>query len=406
VGLGDRSTARGVQNAAPVPWGIRAANRNAGGHESDGRGATEVECGKVDATVPVSDSGSRPRARGPHIDVSIVIPVFNEERRLEPGLELLKAALSWGTLPGRTIEVVVVDDGSSDRTSGTADRCLGWFPEAQLVQLPENMGKGAAVRAGVAAARGAAVVFMDVDMAVHPAHLTELVGALDHCDVVIGSRSHHKSQVVDSTRHRQVMGIAFHRIVRSVTELPFRDTQCGFKAFRAPVARMLFHCSSTDRFAFDVELLTTAQRFGFCIVELPVVWRHVRGSRIRPILDPVSMVMDVTRIRYRQAGATDILAARISKSGTRSDLIRSVLGPTLPILNQRDSGMLVLFPLCSETEVTRLIHDLSRTLPAATIEPVSVSAVELQTILAGPIPLRSANPDGFGDDVSWSAAIT
>ena len=209
--------------------------------------------------MPVSDPGGRPRGRGGRIDVSIVIPVFNEERRLEPGLELLKAAISWGTLPGRTIEIVVVDDGSTDRTSGRADRCLSWFPEAQLVQLPENLGKGAAVRAGVAAARGAVVVFTDVDMAVHPAHLTELVGALDHGDVVMGSRSHHQSRVVDSTRHRQLMGVAFHRIVRSVTELPYRDTQCGFKAFRTPVARMLFHCSSTYRFAFDVELLTTAR---------------------------------------------------------------------------------------------------------------------------------------------------
>jgi dolichyl-phosphate beta-glucosyltransferase len=406
VGLGDRSTTSRVRNATLVPWGIRVATRNAGGHESDGRGAAEVAWSNADATVSMSDPGDRPRGQGPLIDVSIVIPVFNEERRLEPGLELLKAALSWGTLPGRTVEIVVVDDGSTDRTSGTADRCLGWFPEAQLVQLPENLGKGAAVRAGVAAARGAAVVFMDVDMAVHPAHLTKLVGALDHADVVMGSRSHHQSRVMNSTRHRQMMGVAFHRIVRFVTELPYLDTQCGFKAFRAPVARMLFHCSSTDRFAFDVDLLTTAQRFGFRIVELPVVWRHVRGSRIRPILDPVSMILDVTRIGRRHSGAIDILAARISKNGARSDLIRSVLGPTLPILNQRDSGTLALFPLCSETNATLLVQNLARTLPTATVEPVSVSVAELETILAGPIPLRAANADGFGDDMSWNAAIT
>jgi dolichyl-phosphate beta-glucosyltransferase len=354
----------------------------------------------------VSDSRDRPRSQGPKIDVSIVIPVFNEERRLEPGLELLKAALSWGTLPGRTTEIIVVDDGSSDRTSGTADRCLSWFPHARLVQLPENLGKGAAVRAGVAVARGAAVVYLDVDMAVHPAHLTELVDALDDGDVVIGSRAHHQSRVEDATRHRQVMGVAFHRIVRSVTDLPYRDTQCGFKAFRAPVARMLFHCSSTDRFAFDVDLLTTAHRFDLRIVELPVVWRHVRGSRIRPILDPLSMVMDVTRIRRRQTGVTDISAARISKYRGRTDLIRSALGPTLPIIHQRDAGTLILFPLCTDTDVTLLVQDLVRALPTATIEPVTVPVAELEAILAGPIPLRSTHPDGFGDAVSWRAATT
>jgi hypothetical protein len=388
-----------------VPLRIRAVNQDAGGHDADGIDAAEFECG-MGATMPVTDPGSRAPRRGPHIDVSVVIPVFNEERRLKPGLELLKAALSWGTLPGKTTEIVVVDDGSTDGTSGTADRCLDWFPHARLVQLPENLGKGAAVRAGVAAARGAAVVFTDVDMAVHPAYLTELVAALDHADVVIGSRSHHQSRVEEARRHRQVMGVAFHRIVRSVTELPYRDTQCGFKAFRTPVARMLFHCSTTDRFAFDVDLLTTAQRLDMRIVEVPVVWRHVPGSRIRPILDPISMVMDLTRIRRRHDGAPDINAARISKSGARADLIRSTMGPTLPIIHQRDAGILALFPLCTDTDVTRLVQDLVRALPTATIEPVTVPVAELEAILAGPIPLRSTHPDGFGDAVSWRAATT
>ena len=358
------------------------------------------------ATMPVTDPSAGARRRGPHIDVSVVIPVFNEERRLKPGLELLKEALSWGTLPGRTTEIVVVDDGSTDGTSGTADRCLDWFPHARLVQLPENLGKGAAVRAGVAAARGAAVVFTDVDMAVHPAYLTEVVAALDHADVVIGSRSHHESRVENAKRHRQMMGVAFHRIVRSVTELPYRDTQCGFKAFRTPVARMLFHCSSTDRFAFDVDLLTTAQRFDMRIVEVPVVWRHVPGSRIRPILDPISMVMDLTRIRRRHDGAPDISAARISRSGARADLIRSVLGPTLPVLDQRDAETLALFPLSSNSDITGLIQDLAQALPMATVERVIVPVAELEKILAGPIPLRSANPDASGDAASWRAAIT
>ena len=299
----------------------------------------------------------------------------------------------------------MVDDGSTDGTSGTADRCLDWFPHPRLVQLPENLGKGAAVRAGVAAARGAAVVFTDVDMAVHPTYLQARcsVGPRRCCH---RSCSHHQSRVEDARRHRQMMGVAFHRIVRSVTELPYRDTQCGFKAFRAPVARMLFHCSSTNRFAFDVDLLTTAQRFDMRIVEVPVVWRHVPGSRIRPFLDPISMVMDLTRIRRRHDDAPDISAARISKNGARADLIRSVLGPTLPILDQREAGTLALFPLSSTSDITGLVQDLVHALPMATVEPVMVPVAELEKILAGPIPLRSGNPDAFGDAASWRAAIT
>lgn len=351
---------------------------------------------QVDPHGLESDLSGRPQGGGLHIDVSIVIPVFNEEQRLKPGLELLRAALTQETLPGRTTEIVLVDDGSSDRTSAAAAQCLGWFPATQFVQLPENRGKGAAVRAGVSVARGAAVVFTDVDMAVHPAHLTELVGALDHGDVVIGSRSHHRSVVLNPTWHRRVMGVAFHRMVRSVTELPYRDTQCGFKAFRAPVARMLFHCSSTDRFAFDVDLLTTAKRFGLRIVEMPVAWRHVSGSRIRPILDPVSMAMDVNRIRRRQAGKTDMHAARISKRGSRLDLIRSVLGPGFPLMDQGDAGTLALFPLCGEADATRHIEHVSHALPTATIEPICLSVGELETLLAGPKPVTSVSAHGFG----------
>ncbi len=342
----------------------------------------------------------------PCTDVSIVVPVFNEERRLVPGLEMLDAALTWGTLSGRTVEVLVVDDGSTDQTREAAAQCLARFPRVRLVELPENQGKGAAIKAGVAAARGAAIVFTDVDMAVDPTQLTELVDALDGADMVMASRAHPASRIEDATRHRQVMGIAFHRIVRAVTELPYRDTQCGFKAFRAPVARMLFHCSSIDRFAFDVELLTAAHWFGLRIVEMPVAWHHVRGSRIRPVLDPLSMVRDVTRIRRHQPEARDVPAARIRGAGVRLDVLRQVLGSTLPLLHQPDGSVLALFPLCSDGDVDRLLGELTLSLPSALVARALVPVAELKRSFERPRFLEAAEADASGGTLAWRGAVT
>jgi dolichyl-phosphate beta-glucosyltransferase len=125
-----------------------------------------------------------------------------------------------------------------------------------VLRLEENSGKGAAVRAGAGAAGAPVVVFMDADMSVHPAQIPLLLAAMADSDVVIGSRSLPGSVVRGATLHRKVMGRTFSLFVNGVTGLGLKDTQCGFKAFRTPVARLLFHLMTVERFAFDVDVLT------------------------------------------------------------------------------------------------------------------------------------------------------
>ena len=149
------------------------------------------------------------------------------------------------------------------------------------------------MRAGVAVASAPVIAFADADMAIDPAQTPQFVGALAEADLAIGSRSASGASVDRSSLRRSLMNRAFNRLVNALTRVALDDTQCGFKAFRAPVAKLLFHCSVTERFAFDVEILSLARRFGFVIAEVPVQWLRVEGSQIRPWSDARSMAGDV-----------------------------------------------------------------------------------------------------------------
>jgi hypothetical protein len=225
-----------------------------------------------------------------HLARSIVIPAYCEQERLPRTL----AALAPNLDP-QTTELIVVDDGSTDATAEVADELLADWPHGRRLGLGTNRGKGAAVRAGVLACRGRRVAFLDADSATDSACLHDLFGALDHADVAIGSRALSESVVERYHRDRAVMGWAFNVLVRSATGVPWRDTQCGFKAFRTPVAKILFALGSIDGFAFDVELLDLAHRLGLRTVEVPVRWQHVEGSKVRHMRDSATMTYDVVR---------------------------------------------------------------------------------------------------------------
>jgi dolichyl-phosphate beta-glucosyltransferase len=246
----------------------------------------------VPRVEPEGRASSRPRSKRPAITTSIVVPMYNEAARLDQSLPQLLALATADT------EVVFVDDGSTD---GTAER----LPQdaasrnVRVLRGPRNRGKGAAVRAGVLESQGRAIVFMDADLATDLASLGPLVDALESADVAIGSRAHESAVLKDTTARRTWLGRRFNRLVRSVTNLDFRDTQCGFKAFRAPAAKMLFALSRVNGFAFDVEVLSIAQRQGLTIVEVPVLWTEIDGSKVRPIVDPIKMAFDVARTRVQ-----------------------------------------------------------------------------------------------------------
>lgn len=288
--------------------------------------------------------------------LSIVVPAFNEVVRLDMGIERLQAAIDQGAVSPADTEIIVVDDGSTDGTEDHARELFGRFPHSTVLRLVGNTGKGGAIRTGVAEARGAIIAFMDADMSIDPVQIPLLVDALGHADLAIGSRSLPGSSVDGGSHRRAMMGRTFNRIVNATTHLSLGDTQCGFKAFRGPVARLLFHSTVTNRFAFDVELLAMARRLGLRIAEVPVHWRHIPGSRISPLRDPLSMVTDVLRSRVGLHAPKPIEAIAVSggpATGSAVEDARQLVSQTTPIVPWQKDGALVLFPLCDPEEVAR-----------------------------------------------------
>jgi dolichyl-phosphate beta-glucosyltransferase len=230
--------------------------------------------------------------------LTVVVPAFNEERRLGATLERIAGWLEARGLDG---EVVVVDDGSSDGTARVAaDQLKG--RRGRVLRQPENRGKGAAVRRGLLEAHGRWVLLSDADLS-SPIEeydvLAEAVRDRD-ADVAIGSRALRESRVeVRQNLVRQTMGKTFNLAIRTMTGLPFRDTQCGFKLMDRERVRPLFEKMVVDRFAFDVELLFLCRKFGLRVVEVPVVWRNAPGSKVSIFRDPVNMLADVARVRWR-----------------------------------------------------------------------------------------------------------
>jgi glycosyltransferase involved in cell wall biosynthesis len=208
-------------------------------------------------------------------ELTIVVPVYNEELRLAPLVGFLEhegdAAAAAAGLSLR--EAILVDDGSTDGTpgvlAGAAERC-----RARVLRHERNRGKGAAVRTGMLAAQTPFALFMDADLSTPPSELPRLVEAIERgADVVIGSRALPDSHVeVHQSLPRQLMGKTFNALLRLGTGLPYRDTQCGFKLFRLEATRWLFEEQELDGFVFDAELLVRAARRGVTVAEVGVRW--------------------------------------------------------------------------------------------------------------------------------------
>jgi glycosyltransferase involved in cell wall biosynthesis len=230
-------------------------------------------------------------------DLSIIIPSYNEESRLPVTLERLGEYLP--TL-GLQTEVIVVDDGSRDRTAAVAESFRGKIPGLRVLSNGANRGKGYSVRHGMLEARGDIVLFTDADLSAPIEESDKLLAALKGGnDVAIGSRALDRSLI--STRQsqsRELAGIIFNWIVRTILRLPFVDTQCGFKAFRRERCRIIFELQRIEGFGFDPELLYLARHFGLRTVEIPVRWGHSPATKVNMLSDSIKMFVDIFAIRW------------------------------------------------------------------------------------------------------------
>jgi glycosyltransferase involved in cell wall biosynthesis len=217
--------------------------------------------------------------------LSVVIPAYNEEQRLP--LSLQKIAEYLAREPGRPAEILVVNDGSADRTAAVA-RALAQKLEGpnlsiRVLHNPGNRGKGYSVRHGMLQGRHEWLLLTDADLSAPIEELDKLAQAVSggRYDVAIGSRALDRSLIgVHQPWFRETMGRVFNLAVRLTTGLPFADTQCGFKLFRREAAQKVFTRQLLERFGFDVEVLYLAKKFGFRTVEVPVRWDHVEGTKV------------------------------------------------------------------------------------------------------------------------------
>lgn len=237
----------------------------------------------------------------PHPQVpqlTVVIPAFNEAARIGPTVRRVIEYCEQ-SYPGG-FEILVVDDGSADDTVAIARREGANCASLRVLEQGVNRGKGAAVRAGMLAARGEHVLFSDADLATPIEELAKLEAKLaDGYDIAIASRAIEGADIrVRQHAMRELMGRGFNALVRTLLMSGIRDTQCGFKLFRRAAAADLFGRATVDGFAFDVEVLMLA-RGTYRVAEVPVVWRHIEESKVSPGSDAARMFADLVRLRFR-----------------------------------------------------------------------------------------------------------
>lgn len=228
----------------------------------------------------------------PHL--SVIIPAYNEERRLPSTLDRASQYLDGR---GKPYEILVVVNGSTDRTAEVAKAAAARDPSVRLILTPLR-GKGRAVKIGALEARGERVLFCDADLSTpiqEAVALTELVG--DAYQIAIASREGLGARRVGEPYSRHLMGRVFNGLVRALAVPGIQDTQCGFKAFTRACAHDVFGRQTLTGFGFDVELLYLARKRGYAIREVPVTWVYQPSSRVDPLRDTVRMFGDVLRVR-------------------------------------------------------------------------------------------------------------
>jgi dolichyl-phosphate beta-glucosyltransferase len=235
-------------------------------------------------------------------ELSIVIPAYNEEARLPRALARISEYFSNPRAPFTLdhLEILIVDDGSTDATPRIAEEWSRTMPAARLVSNGENRGKGYSVRHGMLEARGRLALFTDADLSSPIEQIERLLVAIETGeDVAIGSRALDRSLIFGrQSRMREIAGMIFNGFVRIFTGLRFHDTQCGFKIFVREPSRIVFEQQRIEGFGFDPEILFLAKRHGLRTAEIPVRWAHDPATKVHVVRDSLLMFGDLVYIRW------------------------------------------------------------------------------------------------------------
>jgi dolichyl-phosphate beta-glucosyltransferase len=240
-----------------------------------------------------------------------VLPAYNEHERIAATLEKIFAHANQC---GWQVEVIVVNDGSTDDTAQIVSQYASHNPALRLLENPGNRGKGYSVRSGMLHSRGDILLFSDADLSSPIAEAGKLFAAIDRgADVAIASRwLKAELQIKRQPLYRQLFGRIFNLALRIVLGLNFKDTQCGFKAFTRDAAQRIFPLQRIERWGFDPELLYLARKCDLTVTEVPVAWSHREGTRINPIVDGIRMLGEILVIRW------NALSGKYSPSATLS----------------------------------------------------------------------------------------
>jgi dolichyl-phosphate beta-glucosyltransferase len=231
------------------------------------------------------------------ISYSVILPAYNESARIAATLDRILAHAaqhSWN------VEIIVVNDGSSDDTAKIVLDYAGRHPVLRLLENPGNRGKGYSVRSGMLHAKGDILLFSDADLSSPIEEADKLFAAIaEGADIAIGSRwVDRRLQIRKQPLHRRLLGRMFNLALRAILGLQFKDTQCGFKAFTRRSAEAIFPLQRIERWGFDPELLYLARKFGFTVREVPVAWSHREGTRIHPLRDGIRMFGELLKVRW------------------------------------------------------------------------------------------------------------
>ena len=226
--------------------------------------------------------------------LSIVIPAHNEEHRLPASLARIQESLASQAFSS---EVIVVENGSRDRTAAVAAEVASHFPDVRLLRTPLR-GKGRAVRLGMLAAQGAFRFQCDADLSMPIEEVVRFLPPQVEADVVIGSREAGGARRYGEPLYRHLMGRLFALAVKALVLKGHEDTQCGFKCYRAHAAQTIFSLQRLHGWTFDVEDLFLAQQLGYRVVEVPIPWYYQAESRVHVARDSLGMLVDLLRIRW------------------------------------------------------------------------------------------------------------